>query len=316
MGSLTFGCLFSDRIEALLDGRVAMEGFGLDIRITEAQRLFRQVLRAAAFDVAELSVASHVAAVGRGARDYLGLPVFLSRSFRHSNLYVRTDRIARPEDLAGRRIGVIDWQQTAALWVRGLLADEHGVARDGVEWIAAGLHDSVADDRTRLDLPPTLRLHRSPDTLDGLLRSGAVDAIISPTAPRCFADPAVPVARMWPDARAAEADYWRRTGIFPVMHLLVLRRSLAEAHPALPGLLAAAMEEARGLAIRDRDTRDFPKLIVPWLPAHAADVAARLGEEPWTYGVEPNARTLDTLLRYAAADGLTPRRLDVAELFA
>jgi len=313
---LTFGCLFSDRIEALLDGRVTVAGLDLAIRIGEAQTLFRQVLREAAHDVAELSMASHIAAVGRGARDYVGVPVFLSRSFRHSNLYVRADRISRPEDLAGRRIGVIDWQQTAALWVRGLLADHHGVAREGVTWIAAGLHAPVATDRTPLTLPPALRVSRSDRTLDELLRTGEVDAIISPTTPRCFADGSGTVRRMWPDTVAVETSYWHDTGIFPIMHVLVVRRTLVDRWPALPDRLQAALEEARRLAAADRDGRDFPKTMLPWLPGFAAMARERLGRDPWTYGLDENHAALAAMLRYAEADGLTDRRLDPAELFA
>eukprot|EP01037_Dinobryon_pediforme_P038298 gene38298-46225_t len=146
--ALSIGCLFSDRIEALLDGRVRIGEHAAQVHIVEAQQLFRTVLRDAAYDVAELSMASHIAALARGKRDYVGVPVFLSRSFRHSNLYVRTDRgISDPGDLAGKAIGVIDFQQTAALWVRGLLAEDYGVARSGVRWIAAGLHQPGLQDR-------------------------------------------------------------------------------------------------------------------------------------------------------------------------
>jgi hypothetical protein len=145
--NLTLGCLFSDRVEALADGRVVPEGCRLTVRFAEAQALFRAVLRDAAYDVAELSLGSHIAAVAAGRHDWLGLPIFPSRAFRQANLYIRHDRIHRPEDLAGKRIGLIDYQQTAALWVRGLLADDHAVRRDDVQWITGGLHAPVLTDR-------------------------------------------------------------------------------------------------------------------------------------------------------------------------
>lgn len=315
MTALTFGCLFSDRIEAFLDGRVSVAGFDITYRILEAQRLFRSTLRDAAFDIAELSMASHIAAVAAGRRDYVGIPAFLSRSFRHANLYVRTDRIARPEELAGGRIGVIDYQQTAGLWVRGILSDAHGVARDTVDWVAAGLHTSVLEDRTPLPPPPGIRLRRSSETLDQMLRDGALDAIISPTAPRCLTDPSVPVARMWPDTRAQEEAWWERTGIFPIMHLAVVRRSLVEAHPQLPAALLDGFEAARSLAATDLAQRDFPKVMLPWLSGFARDAHSELDGDPWTYGIEPNRHTLDTMLRYAQADGLSDRCLCVRDLF-
>jgi 4,5-dihydroxyphthalate decarboxylase len=314
---LTIGCTFSDRIEALLDGRVAIDGFAADLRIVEAQRLFREVLQAQAYDVAELSMGSHIAAVAAGRRDYVGVPVFLSRSFRHANLYVRTDRgIDTPEDLAGKRIGLADFQQTAALWLRGLLPDEHGVARESVRWTTAGLHAPVLTDRTAMDLPPGIRVERSPSTLDALLRSGAIDAIISPTAPKCFADDTVPVARLWGDPRAAERDWWQRHHLFPIMHVLVVRRALVEANPELPAVLYAAFEQARALAATDVANRDFPKLVLPWLSAFAAEAHATLGGDPWTYGVAANRDVLTTMLRYAVADGLAPASLRVEDLFA
>lgn len=315
--ALTIGCTFSDRIEALLDGRVAIPGFAADLHIVEAQRLFREVLQAQAYDVAELSMGSHIASVAAGRREYVGVPVFLSRNFRHANLYVRTDRgIDAPEDLAGRRIGLVDFQQTAALWLRGLLADEHSVTRESIRWTTAGLHAPVLTDRMAMDLPPGIRVERSPSTLDALLREGEIDAIISPTAPKCLADDAVPVARLWRDPRAAERDWWQRHHIFPIMHVLVVRRSLVEATPALPEALFAAFEQARALAAADVANRDFPKLVLPWLSAFAADAHAALGCDPWTYGVAANRDVLTTMLRYAVADGLAPASLRIEDLFS
>ena len=313
---LTLGCTFSDRVEALLDGRIRVEGHDVDIRIVEAQSLFRQVLRDAPFDVAELSMGSHIAAVAAGRRDYVGVPVFMSRSFRHSNLYIRTDRgIDRPECLVGRRIGLVDYQQTAALWLRGLLDDEYGVARSAVDWVAAGLHAPVLEDRSVMDLPVNIRLERSSSTLDALLAEGAIDAVISPGAPRCFLQQTAPVARMWPEPRPAEIDYWQRTRLFPIMHVLVVRRALVEADPALPCALYTAFEGARRLAAADLIARDFPKVALPWLSDHACTARADLGSDPWTYGVEANRATLETMLRYAEADGLTRGGIAPEDLF-
>lgn len=316
MATLSIGCTFSDRIEALLDGRVRVAGHDADLRIVEAQKLFRQVLSDSAFDVAELSMGSHIAAVAAGRRDYVGVPVFLSRSFRHSNLYIRTDRgIARPEDLAGRTIGLVDYQQTAALWLRGLLDDEHGVGRDAVRWVTAGLHAPVLRDRATMTLPAGIRVERSPATLDGLLAEGAIDAIISPGAPRCFLQQTAPVARMWPDPRSAELEYWRRTRLFPIMHVLVVRRTLVETYPGLPDMLYTAFEEARRLAAADLIARDFPKVALPWLSDHARAVRATLGGDPWTYGLEANRAALETMLRYAESDGLAGPCLTPDALF-
>lgn len=316
MAALSISCTFSDRIEALLDGRVGVDGHDIDLRIVEAQALFRGVLRDASFDVAELSMASHIAAVAAGRDEYVGIPVFLSRSFRHANLYIRTDRgIREPGDLAGRTIGLIDYQQTAALWVRGMLADDHGVTRQSVRWIAAGLHAPVLQDRAPMTLPDGIRLERSPATLDELLADGTIDAVISPGAPRCFLRQSAAVARAWPDPRAAALEYWQRTHLFPIMHLIVVRRTLVEAEPDLPRAIYAAFDEARRLAAADLVARDFPKVALPWLSDHAGDVHAALGGDPWTYGLEANRTVLEVMLRYAEADGLTHGRLTVEALF-
>lgn len=317
MTPLSIGVTFSDRVEALLDGRVSIEGAASSVAIVEAQTLFRRVLREQAYDVAELSMASHIAAIGAGRRDYVGVPAFLSRSLRHANLYVRTDRgIDRPEDLAGRRIGLIDWQQTASLWVRGLLADRYGVDRTSVTWIAAGLQQSVHDDRVAFAPPPGIALSRSADTLDAMLRAGELDAIVSPRAPTALHDPDAPVRQMWPDSVAVERRYWLDTRIFPIMHVLVVRRTLVEAEPGLPQRLFDAFERAREIAAADLRERDFPKVALPWLGEHARFCDDRLGGDPWTYGLDANRDTIATMLRYAVADGLAPPDLTVADLFA
>lgn len=261
MATLSIGCTFSDRIEALLDGRVAIAGHAATLHIVEAQQLFRDILRDAAYDVAELSMASHIAAVGAGRRDYVGVPVFLSRSFRHANMYVRTDRgITAPHDLAGRSIGLIDYQQTAGVWLRGLLADDYGVSRQSVRWVTAGLHAAALDDRVSMEFPAGIRVERSPATLDRLLADGTIDAVISPGAPRCFLDGTAPVDRLWRAPFDADLALWRQTRIFPIMHLLVVRRTLVETYPDILPELYGAFEEARRLAAADLVPRDFPSL--------------------------------------------------------
>ncbi len=312
---LSIGCLFSDRIEALLDGRVQIAGATATIHCVEAQALFRQVLREQTYDVAELSMGSHIAAVAAGRRDYVGLPVFLSRSFRHGNLYVRTDRgIDRPEDLAGKRIGLVDYQQTAALWLRGILADDHGVARTSIDWITAGLHAPVLTDRAPGALPPGIRVTRSHATLDAMLADGTLDAVISPTMPRCVRDRTAPVAPLWPDARATEVAWFGRTGVFPIMHIAVVRRRVVVANPALYDALVAAFEQALAFALEDLAARDFPKVAMPWLNRTFADVAGAIGQV-WRNGVEANRVTLERMLRYAVADGLATEAATLEDLF-
>jgi 4,5-dihydroxyphthalate decarboxylase len=311
---LTLACAFSDRIEALLDGRVAVEGFDLDVQVRQPQAIFRDVLRDQSFDLAEMSLGSHVAAATKADYGYVGLPVFLSRAFRHSNIYVRADRIARPEDLAGRRIGVVDYQQTAGVWVRGFLADEHGVARDGVDWIAGGLDAPIAEGRAAP--PPGVSIRRTTGTLGQMLSDGELEAIISPIAPRAFSDGDPNIVRLFPDPRATELDHYRRTGLFPLMHCVVLRRALVQVHPDLPAALYKAFEAARHLAAADLDGRDYPKIASPWLGGARHDALRALGRDPWTYGVEANQAELAAFARYAFEDGLSDRPLGAEDIFA
>ena len=243
---------------------------------------------------------SHIAAVAAGRRDYRAVPVFLSRSFRHANLYIRTDRgIAAPEDLAGKTIGLVDYQQTAALWLRGLLADEHGVARESVRWVAAGLHAPMLQDRTRMSLPAGIRLERSPSTLDALLAEGTIDAVISPGAPRCFLRQSAPVARMWPEPRPAEIAYWQRTRLFPIMHVLVVRRTLVNAAPDLPDALYAAFEGSATAGGGGPDRARFSECRVALAVrsrAYGARGAGRRSLDLWAGG-EPGDAGDDAALR-------------------
>jgi 4,5-dihydroxyphthalate decarboxylase len=313
---LSFGCLFSDRVEALLDGRIQVDGAVIAAEFRQAQPLFRDVLREQKYDIAEMSLGSHIAAVAAGRRDYVGLPVFLSRSFRHSNIYIRTDRgIGSPADLKGKRVGVIDYQQTATAWIRGMLADDYGVARDSMIWITGGLQVPVTEDRMKMMPRPGLSITRTAATLDALLEAGEIDAVICPTAPPCFSWGHPQVARLFPRYREEEVLFHRRTGLFPTMHCAVLRRSLAESRPDLPKALFRAFVQAKDLAFADLDSRDYPKLSMPWLTYYRQEARATLGREIWTYGLASCRHDIDTLLRYAAEDGLTERLLGAEEVF-
>ena len=315
-GALSLGCLFSDRIEALLDGRVTLKDDRLDVHVCQAQALFKDVLTHQTYDIAEMSLGAHIAAVASGRRDYVGLPVFLSRAFRHANIYVSpSSGIERSEQLAGRRIGMMDYTQTAGIWVRGFLADDHGVAREGVEWVTGGLNAPVAEDRMRLTVAPGIEVKRTTETLDGLLLAGGIDAIISPQAPQSFRDGDTRVRRLFADYRAAEEAYYRRTGIFPIMHCVVVRRSVIEARPELAEALMAAFEQARKLALSDVQHRDYPKVMLPWLGSHAQGVTDAFGSDMWSYGWEKNAGTLARFVGYAASDGLCEAGFDLAEAF-
>jgi 4,5-dihydroxyphthalate decarboxylase len=256
-------------------------------------------------------MASHMLAVARGDSRYIGIPIFPSRSFRHGAIYVRTDRgIARPGDLARRTIGTPEYQQTAALWVRGMLRDQYGVDTRGIAWRSGG-------ERTPLALPPgfDVRTIAEGETLDAMLADGRLDAFIGPRPPACFANGTAPVARLFSDPRAVEEDYFRTTGFFPIMHCIAIRRDIAAAHPALPSALLRAFGEAKAVALEELAMGNVLRISLPWIVQEAATQTALMGGDPWPYGFARNRAELAAMCRYALADGLTERQLAPEELF-
>ena len=310
------GCAFSDRIEALLDGRVRIDGYDLAISIAHPHNLFRDALTNQTFDLVERSLGTHIAALSSGKTDYVALPIFLSRAFRHSNIYVHSYAgIEKPIDLVGKRVGISDYSQTAGIWVRGLLAEDYGVARNCVQWITGGLHVPVA--KARLDLAPPAGVHitHSLEPLNDLLARGDIDALISPTVPNCFRDGEAPVNRLFEDYRDIEIAYYNRTGIFPIMHCLVARKSMLSADPKLGAGMCDAFAASLIHAQDDLNGRDYAKVTLPWLVKYHEETMGWLGDDLWTYGVETNRASLDTFLRFVADDGLSRGTLSANDIF-
>ena len=317
--ALTLACKGYDRVRALADGRVRVEGCRLDVLVLEPEETFFRAFRHREFDVSELSFSSYLMTQDRGDAEYVALPVFLSRMFRHSAIYVRADRgIAEPKDLRGREVGVPEYQVTAAVWVRGLLQDEYSVAPADLRWRSGGLEQPGREEKLPLSLPPGVDLHpiAREKTLSGMLADGEIDALVAPRAPSCFARGDARVARLFPDFRSVEQAYFEKTRLFPIMHVLGVRRRLVDEHPWLAASLCKAFAQAKDLALAE--LRDVTALAaaLPWLPAEVEDTRRRMGEDWWPYGVDANRRTLETLCRYAHEQGITRRRLAVEELFA
>jgi len=281
--------------------------------------LFFRAIRGHEFDVCELSLSSYMMAVARGGDiPYIGLPVFLSRTFRHSAIYVRSDRgIERPEDLRCRRVGVPEYQITAAVWARGLLEDDYGVRPSDFEWLQGGLEEPGRVEKVALALPPEIRLSSIPadQTLDAMLRSGELDAVIAMRPPKCFLEGDPKVRRLFPDYWAEEERYFERTGIFPIMHLVGVRRELVQRHPWLANSLFSAFVEAKQLAMRELEKTAALPISLPWLGPMVERTRKVMGADFWPYGVQENRRTLEAVVAYAHRHGTTARRLEVEELF-
>ncbi|NUB45641.1 PhnD/SsuA/transferrin family substrate-binding protein [Fertoebacter nigrum] len=307
-----------DRTQAILDGTVTVEGCSVNTIPLGAEEAFARAIGSQQFDVTEMSLGSYLVQSASGTAEYLAIPVFLSRSFRHGAIYVREGSgIDSPEDLRGRRVGVPEYQMTAALWARGLLQDDHGISAGDIAWTTGGLEQAGRHEKAPLRLPETIRVTSCgpSETLTGLAQQGQIDAIISARAPSSVGQPGG-MRHLFPDRRAREEDYFRRTGIFPIMHVVALRRSLAKAHPWLAQSLFKAFSAAKARAMDGLREVGVLQVMLPWLADDLARTQAVMGSDFWPYGVGPNRATLETAVRHAQEQGLTRERVPVEALFA
>jgi 4,5-dihydroxyphthalate decarboxylase len=307
--TLSLACTLSDRTRPILDGRAAVPGLRFLALPGEPEDIFRRALRDRAFEVTELSMGSHIVTTARGDAPYVGVPVFLSRAFRHSAIYIRADRgIRGAADLAGRTIGVPEYQQTAALWVRGILREHYGVDTRGIAWRTGG-------ERVAIRLPEGFDVRPLGEDLNAALAAGRLDAVIAPRPPACFLDRSAPVERLYPDFRREEEAYFRATGFFPIMHCLAVRKDVAERHPWLPVELFRAFARAKALSLAELSMVNLLRVSLPWIAAEAAAQSDVMGGNPWPYGFARNRDEIAAMIRYAVHDGLAARDPDPAELF-
>jgi len=307
-----------DRNAALSDGRVTPDGVSTTITHVPLGELFAQMVTEPAYDVSELSLSSYTVARARGDHRLIGIPVFLSRAFRHNSIYVRADSdVARPADLKGKRIGVPMYQQTAGVWARGMLQDDHGLELDSVTWCAGALATMSGEERQPLNLPDRVRLERLPDGtgLAQALADGTIDALITPMVPPEFREEDTPLRRLFPDYPQRDRDYYARTGLFPLMHLVVLRTELAEAHPWLAPSLQQAFTSARDLAVADLADVSYLRHTLPFVAGLLEEQLEVFGTDPWPYGFDANRPALEVFLRYMDEQGLLERPLAPEDLF-
>lgn len=319
---LSFGCWNYDRALPLQDGRVPVEGCSLVPVVMKSEQLFPRAVQRAEFDISELSLSSYLLQLSRGESAYVALPVFMLRAFRHGCIYVRTDRgIETPRDLEGKTLGVPEYQMTLALWVRGILQDEYGSDFRRMRWRTAGTNEAGRKERLPLRLPPEMDVQPLPEgqTLNERLLAGELDAIVSPTPPLAFLAGNPLLRRLFAAPAEAERTYHARTGFFPIMHMIGLRRSIAEAHPGLPANLFRAFVAAKHLAVAEWDAivrASSNKTMLPWLAEELAATRALMGEQWWPYGVPANRAELEAICRYSHEQSLSQRLMTVSELFA
>ena len=306
-----------DRVRPMVDGRVPIDAVDPHFMLLDPEEIFFRAFRHADFDVCELSMSSYSVKTAAGDCPYVAVPVFPSRAFRHSSVYVRTDRIREPSDLRGKRVGVPEYQLTANVWVRMVLEEDYGIRPQDVTWVRGGYEDAGRVEKINLDLPRGVRLENAPEgaTISGLLASGELDAVIGPRAPRPFREGHPHVGYLFPDPQAAASEWYRRTGMFPIMHLLGVRRTLAEEHPFLPVALAKAFEQAKQAALLKLDDTAAAKVTLPFVEDQVAAARRLLGHDFWAYGFAPNRHTLERFLRRHHEEGLSSRLLQPEELF-
>ena len=307
-----------DRTRALLDGRTLIDGVSPIPMLLSPEEMFFRAFRHQAFDISELSLSSYSISVARGNAHYVAVPVFLSRAVRHTSIYIRTDRgINSPEDLKGRRIGVAEYQLSANVWARGILEEHHGVNCSDIEWVRGGMDTPGRPEKIKVDLPADIKMQDAPEgsTLNGMLAAGEIDGFIGPRWPRCFAEGHPNVGRLWQDTVGAAEDYFRQTKIFPIMHVLGVRRSLADDHPWLPGALLKGFTEAKRQAEAALADTSATKVTMPFVEDTLNRAQRLMGDDPWSYGLASNVHVLEKFLDYHHAQGLSPRRVEVDELF-
>jgi 4,5-dihydroxyphthalate decarboxylase len=316
---LTLACGDYDRTRPLVDGRVRPLGIDLTCLPMTIEEIFFRMARFREFDAAEMSLGSFLVSLSAGEEaPFVAIPVFPSRSFRHSGIYVHAGSgIKRPEQLAGRTVGVAEYQLTANIWIRGILAEHYGVPVASVRYRTGGLHEPGRPEKLAVSLPADVEVAPigAGQTLSDMLASGEIDALYTPRTPRSFAEGHPGVARLFPDFRAAESAYWRQTGIFPIMHVVVIRADVYRRDRWVARSLAEAFAAARGIALTGLDETASLRYMLPWLPDDVASVRAVLGDDYWTYGVDGNEAALAAITRYAFEQGLTPRAYAPRELF-
>lgn len=316
---LTLACWDYDRTRGLADGTVPVEGVDLVYLTLPVEETFFRMLRNREFDCAELSLSSYVMSLERKDPPFIAIPVFPSRMFRHSCIFVSAaSGITRPGQLVGKRIGNPEYQLTANVWIRGILAEEYGVPVESVEYLTGGLEEAGRIEKQKIDLPAGIRVGPidAAQTLAQLLADGKIDAIYAPRAPSTLHTRPDAVRRLFEDYATVEREYFQRTRIFPIMHTVAIRRDVYERNPWCAQALYKAFAAAQRKTYSDLDELAALKTMLPWLPAHVAETKRELGDDWWPYGLRSNRHVLETFLRYHHQQGLSKRLHAPEELFA
>lgn len=315
---LSVACGYYDRTRALLDGKIPIEGVDIIPVALEPEEAFHRAFKFGEFDVTEISLSSHVMTTSRGEHQYVAIPAFVSRVFRHSGIFINKKKgIRSAADLRGKTIGVPEYQITANVWIRGILKDDFGLEPASCKWIRGGIEEPGRQERAPIKLPAAIDLTQAPadKTLSKMLAAGEIDAMITARAPSCYLDGHPDVDRLFPD-KATEEEYFRRTKIFPIMHAIGIRKELVAQHPWLPVSLYKAFEASKAILpywLRDQSALH---VTLPWGWYEYERMVREFGADYWPYGFDANKHVLETFCRYHHDQGLSQRLVKPDELFA
>jgi 4,5-dihydroxyphthalate decarboxylase len=316
---LSLACWNYDRTRALLEDRVPVDGIDLTYINLPVEETFFRMLRNREFDASEMSLSSYTLSLFHDNPPFIAIPVFPSRFFRHSCIYVHAGSgIREPKDLIGKRIGNPEYQMTAPVWIRGIMSDEYGFPVTSATYLSGGEEEPGREEKIALSLPAEIRTGAIPraNTLSRMIESGEIDALYTARAPSTFRGGEGTVRRLFPEYRTVEQDYYRKTGIFPIMHVIAIRRAVYEKHPWIAQSLYKAFLTAQKEAYRDLHETAALKTMLPWAVHHVEEAERLMGSDYWSYGLDSNVRVLNTFLRYSYEQGLSKRQLTAHEIFA
>jgi 4,5-dihydroxyphthalate decarboxylase len=316
---LSLGCWNYDRTRSLQDGRIQPDGIDLTYLDMPVEETFFRMLRHREFDVAEMSLSSYTVSLFKEQKHFIAIPVFPSRFFRHSCIYVNANAgIKEPRDLIGRKIGNPEYQMTAPVWIRGILQDEYQVPVEGQTYYQGGEEEPNRPEKLKLELPPHIKVAQigEQDTLAAMLRDGKIDALYTARMPSTYHAGGGRVRRLFENYQEVEQGYYRKTKLFPIMHTVAIKRSVYEKHPWVAMSLYKAFVKSQRETYDDLYVTAALKAMLPWLTKHVEDARALMGDDYWPYGFAPNREALATFLRYHHEQGLSKRQLEPEELFA
>lgn len=316
--SLSIAVSEYDHVHDLTSGAIEADGISLTTLPLMLEEIFFRFTRYREWEVSEISFAKYASLISQGDCTLTAIPVFPSRMFRHSSIYVRRDGPVRvPADLAGKRVGLPEWAQTASVYSRGFLVHQFGVPLTSIDWVQAGVNQAGRREKVAIRLPEGVRYTSRPDTsLNAMLLAGEVDAVLSAHPPQAFEDGHPGIVRLIDDYRPVEEAHFRETGIFPIMHTIAIRAEVVARFPWVPMNLYKAFEAAKDRSVARSLEITASRFPIPWMQNVATDGQKLFGEDLWPYGIEPNRKTLEAFLAYAYEHGVCHRHLRPEELFA